>query len=36
VRHAPVLLGRLTDLWVVFTGVILLGDYIASTGFWER
>lgn len=25
VRHAPVLLGRLTDLWVVVTGAILLG-----------
>ena len=27
VRHAPVLLGRLTDLWVAFTGVSLLGSY---------
>ena len=27
VRHAPVLLCRLTDLWVVFTGVTLLGCY---------
>ena len=26
-RHAPALLGRLTDLWVVFTGVTLLGCY---------
>ena len=24
VRHAPILLCRLTDLWVVFTGAILL------------
>ena len=27
VRHAPVLLGRLTDLWVVLTGASLLGSY---------
>jgi hypothetical protein len=27
VRHAPVLLGRLTDLWLVSTAVILLGAY---------
>jgi hypothetical protein len=27
VRHAPVLLGRLTDLWLVFAGVTLLGCY---------
>ena len=31
VRHAPVLLGRLTDLWVVLTGAILLGGYLAGT-----
>ena len=30
VRHAPVLLGRLTDLWVVLTGVTLLGGYFAG------
>jgi hypothetical protein len=30
VRHAPVLLGRLTDLWVVLTGVVLLGAYFAG------
>ena len=30
VRHAPALLGRLTDLWVVFTGVALLGGYFAG------
>ena len=30
VRHAPVLLCRLTDLWVVFTGAILLGCYLAG------
>ena len=33
VRHAPVLLGRLTDLWVVLTGAILLGGYLAGTAF---
>jgi hypothetical protein len=27
VRHAPALLGRLTDLWVVLAGVALLGGY---------
>ena len=27
VRHAPVLLCRLTDLWVVLAGVSLLGCY---------
>ena len=27
VRHAPVLLGRLTDLWLVVTGASLLGCY---------
>lgn len=27
VRHAPVLLCRLTDLWVALTGVCLLGSY---------
>jgi hypothetical protein len=30
VRHAPVLLRRLTDLWVAFTGAILLGCYWAG------
>ena len=30
VRHAPVLLCRLIDLWVVFTGVTLLGGYFAG------
>ena len=33
VRHAPVLLCRLTDLWVLFTGVTLLGGYFAGTIF---
>lgn len=30
VRHAPVLLCRLTDLWVASTGAILLGCYWAG------
>jgi len=30
VRHAPVLLCRLTDLWVVATGVSLLGCYFVG------
>jgi cytochrome c oxidase subunit IV len=30
VRHAPVLLCRLTDLWVVVTGVSLLGSYFVG------
>ena len=30
VRHAPVLLCRLTDLWVVLTGVGLLGCYFVG------
>ena len=30
VRHAPVLLGRLTDLWVAFAGVSLLGCYLVG------
>ena len=33
VRHAPVLLGRLTDLWIVSTGAILLGGYLAGLAF---
>jgi len=30
VRHAPVLLGRLTDLWIGLAGVSLLGCYFAG------
>ena len=30
VRHAPILLCRLTDLWVVLTGVSLLGSYFVG------
>ena len=33
VRHAPVLLGRLTDLWLVVTGVSLLGCYFLGLAF---
>jgi hypothetical protein len=31
VRHAPVLLGRLTDLWIAFAGASLLGCYLIGT-----
>jgi hypothetical protein len=31
VRTAPVLLGRLTDAWVVLIGVVLLGCYFVGT-----
>jgi len=30
VKHAPVLLRRLTDLWLVLTGATLLGSYLAG------
>ena len=33
VRHAPVLLCRLTDLWVLFAGVSLLGGYFVGMAF---
>jgi hypothetical protein len=33
VRHAPVLLGRLTDLWVLSTAAILLAGYLAGIAF---
>jgi Prokaryotic Cytochrome C oxidase subunit IV len=33
VRHAPVLLCRLTDLWVGIAGVSLLGAYFAGMAF---
>ena len=35
VRHAPVLLGRLTDLWLVVTGVSLLGCYFLGLAFFR-
>jgi hypothetical protein len=31
VRHAPRLLCRLTDLWLVSTGAMLLGCYLVGT-----
>ena len=33
VRHAPVLLGRLTDSWLLLTAVILLGTYFGGMAF---
>jgi hypothetical protein len=33
VRHAPVLLCRLTDAWVLVTGVSLLGAYFLGMAF---
>ena len=36
VRHAPVLLCRLTDLWVVLTGASLLGSYFVGMAFSTR
>ena len=36
VKHAPALLRRLTDLWVVVTAVFLLGAYFAGTAFSMR
>ena len=30
VRHAPVLLGRLTDTWILLTAAILIGTYFAG------
>jgi len=33
VRHAPVLLCRLTDLWVAVAGVTLLACYFAGMAF---
>ena len=33
VRHAPVLLGRLTDLWVVLTAAILFAGHLAGSMF---
>jgi len=35
VRHAPVLLSRLTDLWLVITGVSLLGCYFFGPAFFR-
>ena len=33
VRHAPVLLCRLTDLWIALAGASLLGGYFAGIAF---
>jgi hypothetical protein len=33
VRHAPVRLCRLTDLWIAFTGATLLGSYFLGRAF---
>ena len=33
VRHSPRLLRRLTDLWLVFTGAMLLGGYLVGMAF---
>ena len=30
VRHAPKLLGRLTDSWLLLTGAILIGTYLVG------
>ena len=32
VRHAPALLGRVTDLWLALTGVVLLATYFSVLG----
>jgi hypothetical protein len=36
VRHAPVLLGRLTDAWLSLTAVCLLGTYAVGMAFSTR
>jgi hypothetical protein len=36
VRHAPALLCRLTDLWVVVTAVCLLGSYFVGMSVSTR
>ena len=36
VRHAPALLYRLTDLWVVLTGVCLLVSYFVGMALANR
>ena len=33
VRHSPRLLRRLTDLWLVLTGAMLLGCYLVGLAF---
>lgn len=34
VRHAPVLLRRLTDAWVLLIAAILLGSYLIGMAIW--
>ena len=34
-RHAPVLLGRLADLWLALTAVGLLGSYFLGMAFFS-
>ena len=34
VRHAPALLGRLTDLWLAVTAVSLIGSYLVGMAVW--
>ena len=36
VRHAPVLLGRITDAWLLVTAVCLLGAYFVGTALQAR
>jgi hypothetical protein len=36
VRHAPVLLGRLTDIWLLLTGVTLIGIYFVGMALSTR
>lgn len=36
VRHAPALLCRLTDIWLVVTAVALLGAYFGGSQLWAR
>lgn len=35
VRHAPPLLHRLTDLWLLVTACSLIGIYLFGEGFWQ-
>ena len=36
VRHAPILLCRLTDIWLLLTAVTLLGTYFVGMAFSTR
>jgi len=36
VRHAPASLRRLTDLWVVSTGVVLVASYVIGLALADR